>query len=112
MLQKMAMGLEGYRFTAPPVLQSPVCFGKDAVTYENMPKGAEQRASVKRNAWVERHCGNVSETFSNMTITAADITSLLYLIEGDQSLVHAAYYTDDECIGRIAEWISGSPNSC
>lgn len=28
-------------------------------------------------------------------------------IWADQSLVHAAYYSDDECIDRIADWIAG-----
>lgn len=31
---------------------------------------------------------------------------LLRTIEADQTLVHAAYYTDDECIALIAEWIA------
>jgi hypothetical protein len=35
------------------------------------------------------------------------MTSLLRTIEEDQTLVHAAYYTDDECIARIADWIAG-----
>jgi hypothetical protein len=42
-----------------------------------------------------------------MVVTAADISSLLRTIEEDQSLVHAAYYTDNECIDRIANWIAG-----
>jgi hypothetical protein len=36
----------------------------------------------------------------------ADIQSLLRTIEEDQTLVYAAYYTDDECIARIADWIA------
>jgi len=31
---------------------------------------------------------------------------LLDKIEADQTLVHAACYTDDECIARIADWIA------
>ena len=41
-----------------------------------------------------------------MTVTAADISALLQTVEEDQTLVHAAYYSDDECIARIADWIA------
>jgi rRNA maturation endonuclease Nob1 len=72
-----------------------------------MPEGAEQRALAMRNAWIGRHFGDVTQTFSKVVVTAADITLLLRTVEADQSLVHAAYYTDDECIQRIANWIAG-----
>jgi hypothetical protein len=72
-----------------------------------MPKGAEQRALDKRSAWITRHLGDLTQTFSKMAITSADISSLLRSVEEDQTLVHAAYYTDDECIARIADWIAG-----
>ena len=48
----------------------------------------------------------MSEAFSKMVITEADLSLLLKKVEADQSLVHAAYYTDDECIARIADWIA------
>jgi hypothetical protein len=32
---------------------------------------------------------------------------LLATIEQDLSLIHAAYYVDDDCIARIADWIAG-----
>jgi hypothetical protein len=38
-------------------------------------------------------------------LTASDVADLLQHIERDQSLVHAAYYTDDDCVERIARWI-------
>jgi hypothetical protein len=37
----------------------------------------------------------------------SDISTFLKTIASDVSLVHAAYYTDDESIGRIADWIAG-----
>jgi hypothetical protein len=80
----------------------PEKFGK----YEDMPTGAEQRALSVRSAWIGRHLGGVSQTFSKMTVTAADISALLQTVEEDQTLVHAAYYSDDECIARIADWIA------
>jgi hypothetical protein len=106
-LQAIAMGLEGYRFKMPVIEQFPRNLPEKFVKYENMPTGAEQRAMDRRGAWVARHIGDVSLTFSRLVVTAADITSLLRTIEDDQTLVHAAYYTDDECIARIADWIAG-----
>jgi hypothetical protein len=106
-LQAIAMGLEGYRFKMPVIEQFPRNLPEKFVKYENMPADAEQRAMNRRSAWVARHLGDVSQTFAKLAITVADITSLLRTIEDDQTLVHAAYYTDDECIARIADWITG-----
>jgi hypothetical protein len=106
-LLKIAMGLEGYRFPIPIIEQFPRHIPQTFVKYEDMPQGAQQRAMEKRSAWIARHLGDVSQTFAKMAITAADISALLRTIEQDQSLVHAAYYTDDECIARIADWIAG-----
>ncbi|MGJ5082428.1 hypothetical protein [Bradyrhizobium sp. HKCCYLS3013] len=106
LLLGMAMGLEGYRYSLPLIEQFPSFAPDSVVRYENMPKGAEQRALDKRSTWISRHLGDVSETFSKLAITAADISSLLRIVEQDQTLVHSAYYTDEECIARIADWIS------
>jgi hypothetical protein len=107
-LLKIAMGLEGYRFTLPLVEQFPHNVPENFGKYEDMPKQAQQCAMDKRSAWIARHLGDVSQTFGKMAITATDINSLLRAIEEDQSLVHAAYYTDEECIARIADWIAGT----
>ena len=106
-LLRMAMGLEGYRFRPPPIMKYPGNVPEKFGKYEDMPTGAEQRALSMRSAWIGRHLGGVSQTFSKMAVTAADISSLLKVVEADQTLVHAAYYTDDECIARIADWIAG-----
>jgi hypothetical protein len=106
-LLNVVMGLEGYRLMRPRVnRQQPTPVPKGFFKYEDMPKGAELRALDKRSAWIARHLGDVSQTFSNLAVTAADVSSLLRTIEDDQTLVHAAYYTDDACIGRIADWIA------
>jgi hypothetical protein len=105
--QTMAMGLDGYRFATPLIEQFPRNVPEKLVRYETMPRAAEQRALERRNAWVARHFGNVSQTFSKLAVTTADINVLLRTIEEDQTLVHATYYTDDECIARIADWIAG-----
>jgi hypothetical protein len=107
-LLNIATGLEGYRFKTPLIERSPhKIISEKFVKYEDMPKGAEQRALDRRSVWVARHLGDVSQTFSKLAVTAADITSLLLTVEEDQTLVHAAYYTDDECIARMAAWIAG-----
>jgi hypothetical protein len=100
----IAMGLEGYRHQLPRIERYPSSV--PGVTYENMPAGAQQRALAKRGAWINRHLDNIAQTFSRLVITSADITMLQHAIEADQTLVHAAYYTDDECIARIADWIA------
>lgn len=105
-LLKMVLGLESYRFKVPLIKQHPSNIPKKFIKYEDMPMGAEQRALDKRRDWVARHLGDVSQTFSKLVITTADISSLLHMVEADQTLVHAAYYTDDECIARIADWIA------
>jgi hypothetical protein len=71
-----------------------------------VPSGAELRALDKRNAWIAGHLGDISQTFSKLAVAAADMTSLLKSVERDETLVHAAYYTDEECIARIADWIA------
>ena len=91
--------------------QHPSNVHQNFVKYENMPEGAEQRAGAGRNAWIGRQFGDVAQTFSKLVVTEADITSLLRAVEADQSLVHAAYYTDDECIARIADWIAGKSST-
>ncbi|MDI2078261.1 hypothetical protein [Bradyrhizobium sp. Mp27] len=59
-----------------------------------------------RGEWINRHLNSATETFSKLIVTPADIALLLDKIEADQTLVHAAYYTDDECISRIADLVA------
>ena len=99
----MAMGLEGYRYQLPLIEQDPSRILGNFVKYENMPTGSQQRALAMRGAWIDRHLNDVAQTFSKLVVTSADITLLLRA----KTLVHAAYYTDDECIARIADWIAG-----
>ena len=106
-LQAMAMGLEGYRFELPLIERYPSCAPKNCVKHKDMPKGAEQRALARRNEWISSHIADVSQTFSKMVVTATDLDALLRTVEADQSLVHAAYYKDDDCIAQIADWIAG-----
>jgi hypothetical protein len=58
-----------------------------------------------RLAFLQKHAAD--PIVASAVLTAPDLSSLLRLVETDLSLVHAAYYTDDECIERIADWIAG-----
>jgi hypothetical protein len=102
-LQKLALGLEGYPYKPPAIRRCPGDL--DHVECEELPKSAERVALKNRSAWIARHIEDASLTFSKAAVTAADISFLMRSIEADQTLVHAAYYTDDACINRIAEWI-------
>jgi hypothetical protein len=107
LLQKTAMGLDGYRFGLPNVEQTPSYISEGCILqYKNLPADVETHALKQRSAWITRHLGDITDTFAKLTLTAADLTALLREIALDQSLVHGAYYTDDECIAQIADWIS------
>ena len=106
MLQAIAMGLEGYQYKLPDVRQEPALACVGTVKYEPLPKAAEDRALAMRSDWIGRHLGDVSQTFASVAVKSADLTSLLRAVEADQTLVHGAYYTDDACIARIADWIA------
>jgi rRNA maturation endonuclease Nob1 len=74
--------------------------------YEELPTKAEQRALKSRREWMAHHVDDVSQMFSKLSISPADIQTLLHTIESDQTVVQAAYYTDDHCIARIADWLA------
>jgi hypothetical protein len=107
LLQEIAFGLEGYRFELPLAEREPTFASQAMYKYEDLPTNVEQRALANRDEWIRRNFGDVTKTFSNFVVTASDLSSLLRMVETDLSLVHAAYYTDDECIWRIADWIAG-----
>jgi hypothetical protein len=106
-VQKIVLGLEGYEFRTPAVEQRPTFIGANIVKYENMPDAVERYAQNNQTAWIKGHIADISMAFSKPVVTTADALSLLHTIWADQSLVHAAYYSDDECIDRIADWIAG-----
>jgi hypothetical protein len=105
--QEMIMGLEGYRHVLPHIRTTPIEQQTPLIKHEELPKAVEERALARRDAWIGRNLSSVSETFSKLVMTVADLEALLRTVEHDLSLVHAAYYTDDECIERIARWIAG-----
>jgi hypothetical protein len=105
-LLRRVMGLDGYRFTLPSIQTIPSNLPEKWIKYETLPESAIQHALYMRNAWIASHLRDVSQTFSKLAVSAADVTSLLRAIEEDQTLVHAAYYTENDCIARVADWIA------
>ena len=84
----------------------PRSIPENLVKFESMPKGAERRALTARNSWIVHHLADVSQTLAKMEVTASDVSSLMKKIEEDATLVHGAYYSDDDCIAQIADWIA------
>jgi hypothetical protein len=109
LLQEKAFGLDGYRFELPKAEREPTLACPTFYKYEDLPENVRQRALSNRDEWIRRNFGAFTETFSKIVVTASDLSSLLRIVETDLSLVHASYYTDDECIERIADWIAGKP---
>jgi hypothetical protein len=107
LLQEIVFGLEGYGFQLPKAEMVPSFAPSAIYKPEELPEGTLQRALANREEWVRRNFGEVTKTFSELVVSASDLSSLLKKVETDLSLVHAAYYTDDECIERIADWIAG-----
>lgn len=105
LLQEITFGLEGYIFEVPDATRVPTFTCPAVYKYEDLPRQVEERALSKRDEWMKRAFGDVARTLSKMA--APDLSSVLKLIETDLALVHASYYTDDECIERIADWIAG-----
>jgi len=103
---KLAMGLDGYRFGVPLIEQCPRNINANCLKYEDLATKAEERALQSRREWIAHNVDDVSQMFSKLSISPADIQTLLHTIESDQTLVHAAYYTDDHCIARIADWLA------
>lgn len=106
LLQRWTLGLHGYAFDLPPITTTPASAGAARFTLEMLDRDVEERALRSRSAWLERHLGSTSEFFSRVVLSASDAADLLQTIESDASLVHAAYYTDEACIERIADWIA------
>lgn len=105
LVQRWALGLDGYRYPLPEVTTVPDRAGATHFTFEALPAAVESRALVARSNWIHHHLGSAADLFSKLVLSASDVANMLHQIERDQTLVHAAYYTDDECIQRIASWI-------
>lgn len=54
---------------------------------------------------MKRMFGDVTKALAQMA--SPDLSSLLRMVETDLSLVHAAYYTDDECMSGLLTGLRG-----
>lgn len=106
-LQKMAYGLEGYPYKLPALGTTPANMAPGLYTYEDLPNDVADRAMKRRDQVVASHLPTVSAMLAKTTVTSADLSAFMAEVEGNVTLVHAAYYTDDACIDRIARWIAG-----
>ena len=105
-LQRLALGLMAYPYPLPQVDRVPSVLPKAFFTYEDLPPSTVERVLAQRNEGIGGRFGTVSNLLAKTTITSADLSSFLEEVERDLTLVHAAYYADDECINRIARWIA------
>jgi hypothetical protein len=108
MLQKSAMGLNGYAFDLPHIEVAPPVDCAVHFTIEQLSEHVVNRAVEQRGDWVHKKLGGVTASFSAAVLTPAAIENLLKDLSEDLTLVHASYYTDDQCINRMADWISGA----
>jgi hypothetical protein len=106
-LQSAGLGLEAYPHQFPSVQQQPDHLPVTAVMCQNLNEDIVERVLVRRNQGMAKQIGSVTDILAKKEITMADASALLPDIETNISLIHAAYYTDDECIDRIAQWIAG-----
>jgi len=102
----MAFGLENYPFKLPHAEFAPSSLSSACVQTELLSEDVLARVLNARSNWFHRNFGEITQLLSKMALSAADISFLFQLIERDTSLVHGAYYTDDECIERIAEFVT------
>jgi hypothetical protein len=111
-LVAIAMGLSDYPHQLPSIERIPkIAAFENFVKYEDIPLIALENARKRRKTSIGRYVEKTSKAFSELVVTATDVNALLQTIETDQLLIHAAYYTDHECIVRIADWISGATPS-
>lgn len=75
--------------------------------YEDLHPDVLTRVLRRRGDGIGNELNAVTHLLANDQVTMGDVSALLPRIETNVSLVHAAYYTDDECIDRIARWIAG-----
>ncbi len=102
-IQSIALGLENYPRTLPRVRFTPVGF--ERVIYRELPDAPLQRTLKRRYEGLGKVFRSTADILSKMSITATDMQSVLQAMEADINLVHASYYTDDECLECIADWI-------
>jgi hypothetical protein len=103
-LKSIAMGLDGYSGEIPDIHRKPF---NGINAYEELSDEIVMRVQDKQNVSLIRQASIASRLLSQSILSPSDVEKPLKTIERDVSLVHAVYYNDPECIGRIGDWISG-----
>lgn len=99
--------MNGYRFSLPNVEVTPAAFAPSgSFFFEALSDVVVGRAMDRRNKWLANKLVSASSFFSNIMVTAGEIEEFVRVIETDLSLVHAAYYFDDDCIELVAGHIA------
>jgi hypothetical protein len=107
-LRTLLFGLEAYpRPRAALKLQmKPPQLDASRCRYEELSPHVIDRVIRERDARVAQRIGIATSLFSAEQIATKDVLKALIDIERDITLVHASYYTQEECIDRIALWIA------
>lgn len=107
LIRRTARGEIGYPFGLGDVSPYPQFTYMMGETRETIPEEAEQAALARRNKDVTGLMERLDK-MSGSKIVATDLEEIFRRIVEDTSTVHASYYTDRACIGRIAQWVARS----
>jgi hypothetical protein len=107
-LGSIALGKGGYPFSIAPVSQVPAEVSEHFFTYESLTAEVVGRALTRREKGLGSSTSAITTALSSPDFDPFDFNALLKRIANDTSLIHAAYYTDDSCVERIADWLARS----
>lgn len=105
LLQRWALGCEGFSGELPRVDLVPKTSGSVKFDYVRVSAEVEKRALESRANWLGSGVGAASDVFANMVLSAGELNKVLERLERDQSLVHGVYYSDRECVELLGAWI-------
>jgi hypothetical protein len=108
-LQRIALGLEGYQHAVPQLAQQPGYIASNLVQLQDLPSPVKNRVMKKRRVDIGEGADGVADILSAELLTSPEITKALKAVFRKVSLIHAAYYVEDECVDMIAEWIAERP---
>jgi hypothetical protein len=104
-LQRKAMGLQGLGGPLPEVARDSLAREDILIIPEASP--CADRALKKLGDFLASQYAERSGEFSKLVETSTNVNKLLAAIANEAKLVHGAYYEDEGCIARIADWIYG-----
>lgn len=105
-IKQRAFGMAGQPAKIAAATLVPKEISEFTYTYEELPPDVVKRAHAKRSTTLSAKVAAVSEALGDPSVQLSDIDAVLSTLSGTASLVHSAYYEDEECICRCAKWIS------